>query len=82
MHTAQLTPTVAYVASICGYFSVAVQQLEALIVTWPDRASDNRFPVEGCLFEYAANDNKWQNTRRVALLDWLITQLEAQHDNN
>lgn len=69
------------VADICGYYSTAVQQLEALIANWPDRASDDRFPVEGCLFEYALDDNKWQNPRRLALLDWLIAQLEEQeHD--
>lgn len=69
------------VADICGYYSAAMSQLEALIVTWPDRASDDRFPVEGCIFEYALDDNKWQNPRRIALLDWLIAQLEEQqHD--
>ena len=67
------------VARVCGYGSTAAQQLEALIATWPDRASDDRFPVEGSLFEYLADDNKWQNPRRLALLDWLIAQLEGIH---
>lgn len=69
------------VADICGYYSTAVRQLEALLVTWPDRASDDRFPVEGCLFEYALDDNKWQNPRRIALLDWLIEQLEQEEQH-
>lgn len=76
--TSTLSGICVNVADICGYYSTAVRQLEALIVTWPDRASDDRFPVEGCIFEYVADDNKWQNPRRIALLDWLIEQLEEQ----
>lgn len=56
------------------------RQLWELMAKWPDAVQDNRwYPVEGdmSLYMYAVRDRAlWQNPRRIALLDWLIKELE------
>lgn len=60
-------------------------ELHELIARWPDKTptGGDLFPIEGSNLAYHRAINKWQNPRRLALLDWLIAQLEAQqHDND
>jgi len=52
---------------------------------WPDAGEDWQYPVGG-VKEYSlerAKDTIWQNPRRLALLDWMIAELEkgAQDDS-
>ena len=60
-------------------------KLQELIARWPDKTPSDYdlFPIEGSSLSYHRTINKWQNPRRLALLDWLIAELEqeAQHDN-
>lgn len=62
-------------------------KLQELIARWPDKTPSgcDLFPIEGSSQAYCRTINKWQNPRRIALLDWLIAELEqeqeAQHDN-
>lgn len=60
-------------------------ELQELIARWPDKTPSgcDLFPIEGSHLAYHRTINKWQNPRRLALLDWLIAQLEEQeHDND
>ena len=48
-----------------------------LMETWPDSSGDSSFPVDG-YEEYFSHADKWSNPRRLALLNWMIAQLEVQ----
>lgn len=55
--------------------------LGQLMLKWPDglHSEDNRYPVEGNgrRFEVAMEAGElWSNPRRIALLNWLIKELE------
>ena len=55
-----------------------------LMVQWPNRriSEDDRYPVEGDgrRFEVAMEAGElWSNPRRIALLNWLIKELENGH---
>ena len=57
------------------------EQLQALVATWPDKASSglDLYPIEGSHSSFvAAGSYKWQNPRRIALLDWVIAKLEQE----
>lgn len=47
-----------------------------LMETWPDSSGDSHFPVDG-YEEYFSHADKWSNPRRLALLNWMIAQLEG-----
>lgn len=47
-----------------------------LMETWPDSSGDSSFPVDG-YEEYFSHADKWSNPRRLALLNWMIAQLEG-----
>lgn len=54
--------------------------LRAMMDKWPERLPNRFYPVEGTQERYmadAANRILWQNPRRIALLDWLIEELEG-----
>lgn len=73
---------------ICGNMRVLMGQIEFCRITkdlqdlmakWPETAGDRIYPVEGEteLFVIDAHQRKlWDNPRRIALLDWLIEELE------
>lgn len=73
----------AHIDSYLAEHSSRLVQVEAsrlrhnLMETWPDSCGDSAFPVEGYA-EYHSCHDKWQNPRRWQLLNWMITQLEAQ----
>ena len=50
-----------------------------LMETWPDSSGDSYFPVDSYkeYFSFSTTD-KWQNPRRLQLLNWMIAQLEAK----
>ena len=62
---------------------IATVELPSLISQWPDRipSMGGLFPVEGGPDAYRSDSNKWQNPRRIALLDWLIAQLEQEEQH-
>lgn len=53
-----------------------------LLARWPDAAGlDANYPVEGLRYEYMVSQRDgtvWQNPRRIALLDWMIKELENE----
>ena len=49
-----------------------------LMETWPDSSGDSYFPVNGYEEYFHCNADKWQNPRRLQLLNWMIAQLEAK----
>lgn len=56
-------------------------ELYKLMVQWPSGwySEDDRYPVEGNgrRFEVALEEGRlWENERRIALLNWLIKELE------
>ena len=61
-----------------------VRELDKLLVEWPGNAAKSRFakmsyPVEGkssLYFARAKTMTLWRSRRRIALLDWLIEELE------
>lgn len=56
--------------------------LRSLLGKWPDKAENHHhdhYPVEGSCVEYLIDSQQailWRNPRRIALLDWLIKELE------
>ena len=60
-------------------FNRVIIHLRDLMAKWPETTGDRAFPVEGSASKYLVdsyNDKLWQNPRRIALLDWLIKELE------
>lgn len=60
-----------------------MRELQAIMNKWPGggRRLDDRYPVEGSGYKYtiAVIEQKlWSNPRRIALLDWLIKELENE----
>lgn len=56
------------------------KQLRALMDKWPEALPNRFYPVEGKQEAYmlaAAKRILWDNPRRIALLDWLIKELEC-----
>ena len=57
-----------------------LRELNKTIRKWPATArEEDSFPVEGNSLQFlkdAANLSLWNNPRRIALLDWLIEELE------
>ena len=57
----------------------AVRRLQHhLMETWPDSSGDSHFPVDGYEEYFSIHADKWQNPRRLQLLNWMIAQLEVQ----
>lgn len=58
-------------------------ELKELIARWPDKTQSgyDQFPIEGSPSAYNRTINKWRNPRRLALLDWLIAQLEQEEQH-
>ena len=60
-------------------FCKATTDLRDLMEKWPETSGDRIFPVEGKIDMFLVDSyhNKlWDNPRRIALLDWLIKELE------
>ena len=50
-----------------------------LMETWPDSSGDSSFPVDSYKEYFSISTaDKWQNPRRLQLLNWMIAQLEAK----
>lgn len=55
--------------------------LRGLMDKWPETSGDRFYPVEGSGATYlssARHRTLWQSPRRIALLDWLIKELENE----
>lgn len=69
---------------ICGNMRTLVgdevmPRLRALMSQWPKARKCEGYPVEGSVTEYMNSVRQktlWENPRRIALLDWLIKELE------
>lgn len=60
-------------------FNRIIIPLRDLMEKWPETTGDRAFPVEGSASKYLVDsyqDKLWENPRRIALLDWLIKELE------
>ena len=61
-----------------------MRELQAIMNKWPGggRRLDDRYPVEGSGYKYTLaliEQKLWSNPRRIALLNWLIKELENGH---
>ena len=61
-----------------------MHELQAIMNKWPGgrRRLDDRYPVEGSGYKYTValiEQKLWSNPRRIALLNWLIEELENGH---
>lgn len=59
-------------------FCILASDLRDIMEVWPETTGDRFFPVEKReRYIKAAKDRTlWENPRRIALLDWLIKELE------
>lgn len=60
-----------------------MRELQAMMNKWPGggRRLDDRYPVEGSGYKYTValiEQKLWSNPRRIALLNWLIKELENE----
>lgn len=62
------------------HMGTASYSMRRLLQRWPEsKDTSGRFPVEGCERGYLQDMMRgtlWQNPRRIALLDWMIKELE------
>lgn len=68
----------ANVAKLTQYDQGADRALQQLIQQWPRKQASPNYPVEGSSFAYNMSPDKWEDTRRIALLNWLIDTLETE----
>lgn len=60
-------------------FREVASDLCDMMETWPETSGDRFFPVEKTRAAYVHDAKRgalWENPRRIALLDWLIKELE------
>lgn len=68
----------SYVLTHYPNYKHAVRNLQHhLMETWPDSSGDSHFPVDGYEEYFSISADKWSNPRRIALLHWMIAQLEG-----
>lgn len=56
-------------------------ELQLLMSRWPHADANSTYPVEGHAERYMCAQRMgtvWQNPRRIALLDWMIKELEKE----
>ena len=75
---------ICYNVSALDHSDSLQDELQELTSRWPDKTPSgcDLFPIEGSHLAYHRTINKWQNPRRLALLDWLIAQLELEQHHH